>query len=107
MHPQSYIYIMTNPGRTVLYTGVTNNVDRRAAEHRTGLGGRFTSMYHVTKLVYYEVFDSIVDAIAREKQIKAGSRAKKLALIEKMNPQWNDLATRLAPDPGGMRPWEK
>jgi len=76
---------------TVLYTGMTNNLKRRAYEHRTGRGGGFTSRYNVTKLVYYEVFADALSAIAREKQIKAGSRQKKLDLVNEMNPEWNDL----------------
>jgi predicted GIY-YIG superfamily endonuclease len=65
-------------------------------EHRSGHGSKFTSKYNVTKLVYYEIYDSIIDAIAREKAIKAGSRAKKVALINKMNPAWNDLTVSVA-----------
>lgn len=91
MGRQYYIYIMTNKHNTVLYTGVTNNLRRRAYEHRTGRGGGFTSRYRATKLVYYEVFADAYSAIAREKQIKGGSRQKKLDLINEMNPEWKDL----------------
>lgn len=95
MNQQYYVYIMTNKYNTVLYTGVTNNLKRRVYEHRVGLGGRFTSKYHVTKLVYYEVFDDAYSAIAREKQIKGGSREKKFALINGMNSEWKDLYEEL------------
>jgi putative endonuclease len=88
---QYFIYILTNKHHTVLYTGVTNDLQRRIYEHRSGQGGAFTSRYHVHKLVYYETCSDVQAAIAREKQIKGGSRQKKLNLIEGMNPQWNDL----------------
>ncbi|MCB2209367.1 GIY-YIG nuclease family protein [bacterium] len=82
---------MTNQHDQVLYTGVTNDIYRRIKQHKGGKGGKFTSRYHLTKLVYYEVFDYIEDAITREKQIKAGSRQKKIDLVNEMNPDWNDL----------------
>lgn len=82
---------MTNKYHTVLYTGVTNDLKRRVFEHKTGVGGGFTSRYHITKLVYYEVALDVNSAIAREKQIKAGSRQKKLDLINGMNSEWQDL----------------
>jgi putative endonuclease len=82
---------MTNANNTVLYTGVTNNLYRRVLEHRSGKGGVFTSKYKVTKLVYYESGDDINAAIFREKQIKGGSRQKKIDLINSMNPEWKDL----------------
>ncbi|MEK9138650.1 MAG: GIY-YIG nuclease family protein [Bacteroidota bacterium] len=85
------VYIMTNKSNTVLYTGVTNNLVRRVYEHKQKLVKGFTSKYNVTKLVYYEASTDINSAIAREKQIKAGSRRKKIALIESMNPEWKDL----------------
>ena len=86
------IYIMTNKNNTVLYTGVTNNISKRVIEHKEKLhDGSFTSRYNINKLVYYEGFDHIEDAISREKQIKAGSRKDKIDLIEKMNPKWEDL----------------
>jgi putative endonuclease len=88
---QYYVYIMTNKHHTVLYTGVTNNLKRRVYEHKTGQGGSFTSRYNVNKLVYYQVTPDVKSAIAREKQIKAGSRQKKLDLINEMNPEWIDL----------------
>jgi putative endonuclease len=79
-----------------LYTGATANLSRRAFEHREGLVKGFTSAYGCKKLVWYAYYDLMVDAIAREKQIKGGSRAKKLALIESFNPEWNDLYDSLA-----------
>jgi len=82
---------MTNKYDTVLYTGVTNNLKRRVWEHKEGLGSLFTSRYRVTKLVYYEVYENINLAIAREKQIKGGSRQKKLDLVNGFNPDWHDL----------------
>jgi putative endonuclease len=91
MRKQYYVYIMTNQHNTVLYTGMTNDLQRRAYEHRTGRGGGFTSRYNVNKLVYYEGTGDVNAAIAREKQIKGGSRQKKLDLIEAMNPEWRDL----------------
>lgn len=92
MNSKSYfVYILTNRGNTVLYTGVTNNLVRRVYEHREKLLEGFTKRYNINKLVYYETFDSINDAIAREKQIKAGSRQKKLDLIRGLNPDWKDL----------------
>ena len=90
-----YIYIMTNFNNKVLYTGVTNNLIRRVYEHRTGMGGIFTKKYKVKKLVYYQETEDIQTALAREKQIKAGSRLKKIALIEEMNASWEDLYEKL------------
>ena len=86
-----YVYIMTNLHNTVLYTGVTNDLQRRVQEHKTGKGGVFTKKYNVTKLVYYECGDNVNVAIFREKQIKAGSRQKKVDLINRLNPEWKDL----------------
>jgi putative endonuclease len=86
-----WVYIMTNLSNTVLYTGVTNNLRRRVGEHKAGLGSAFTSKYKVHKLVFYERFVRITDAIAAEKRIKAGSRARKIKLIEERNPEWRDL----------------
>ena len=82
---------MTNIHNTVLYTGVTNNLARRVYEHKNELGGSFTKNYNIHKLVYYEVGDNIHFAIAREKQIKGGSRKKKIDLINNVNPEWKDL----------------
>jgi putative endonuclease len=90
-----YVYIMTNKYNTVLYTGVTNNLVRRVYEHKNGQGGYFTSKYKTNKLAYYEVCQDVKSAIAREKQIKGGSRKKKLDLINSMNSAWDDLYERL------------
>ena len=86
------VYIMTNKYHTVLYTGVTSDLHRRVWQHKTGQGSEFSSKYRTTKLVYFEVTDSIKAAIAREKKIKGGSRQKKLDLINSLNPEWRDLA---------------
>ncbi len=88
---QSYIYILTNKTNKVLYTGVTNNLIKRTYQHKSKIADGFTKRYNVNKLVYFEVFTDIRDAIAREKQIKAGSRQKKLTMINAMNPKWDDL----------------
>jgi putative endonuclease len=82
---------MTNVHNTVLYTGVTNDLQRRVLEHRSGKGTSFTKQYNITKLVYVESGDDINLAIMREKQIKAGSRKKKMDLIGSVNPEWKDL----------------
>ena len=95
MSEQYYVYIMTNKHNTVLYTGITNDLQRRAYQHRTGQGGGFTSRYKVVKLVYYEEAGDVNAASAREKQIKAGSRQSKIDLIQGMNPEWLDLYDEL------------
>ncbi len=82
---------MTNKSNAVLYTGVTSDLKKRVFEHKNKLVDGFTKKYNITKLVYCEEYECIEDAIAREKQIKAGSRRKKQALIEEMNPEYNDL----------------
>lgn len=86
-----FVYIMTNFTNTVLYTGVTNDLIRRVSEHRSSLNRGFTARYHVTKLVYFETYSDPVTAIAREKQIKAGPRKRKIDLVNRMNPTWGDL----------------
>ncbi len=86
-----FVYIMTNFLNEVLYTGVTSDLKRRVTEHKERKGKSFTSRYNTTKLVYFETFEDAYSAIAREKQIKAGSRQKKIDLINKMNPEWKDL----------------
>ena len=88
---QYWVYIMTNTSRT-LYAGVTNDLERRLYEHKHRLVPGFTSKYHITMLAYYEEFSDIREAIAREKQIKGWTRAKKITLIEGMNPAWTDLS---------------
>jgi len=95
MNRYYYIYIMTNKRNTVLYTGVTNDLKRRVYEHKEKLVEGFTKKYNITKLVYYEVFDSIENAISREKQIKGGSRQKKIKLINSMDKDWRDLYEEL------------
>ena len=88
---QYYVYIMTNKSKT-LYTGVTNDLQRRVFEHKNKLIGGFTKKYNITKLVWYQVTNELTSAIAREKQIKGWLRKKKIALIESMNPEWKDLS---------------
>jgi putative endonuclease len=83
---------MTNKNNTVLYTGITNDLQRRVYEHKNKMIKGFTSKYNVDKLVYYEFTNDVNSAIQREKQIKAGSRQKKIELIEKSNKGWNDLS---------------
>ncbi|MFA4991542.1 MAG: GIY-YIG nuclease family protein [Candidatus Omnitrophota bacterium] len=91
MYKQYYIYIMTNKYNTVLYTGVTNDLKRRVFEHKEGLVDGFTKKYRIKKLIYYEVSDNVESAISREKQIKGGSRVRKIKLIVGMNNNWKDL----------------
>ncbi|HEV2349424.1 MAG TPA: GIY-YIG nuclease family protein [Terriglobia bacterium] len=86
-----YVYILASKSRT-LYTGVTNNLERRVVEHRRKLVPGFTARYNINRLVFFEVFHDALDAIAREKQIKAWSRIKKIALIESTNRDWKDLS---------------
>jgi putative endonuclease len=95
MARQFYVYIIANPRKTVLYTGVTNDLVRRVWQHRNGHGGEFTARYHCSELVFYEVFRDSYNAIAREKQIKAGPRRRKIELIEQLNPEWRDLYEEL------------
>jgi len=93
---QPCVYIVASKLRGTLYTGVTANLPRRAFEHREGLVRGFSTKYGCKILVWYELHETMIDAITREKQIKGGSRAKKLALIEELNPGWNDLYETLA-----------
>jgi len=87
-----YVYMLTNQNKTVLYTGVTNNLARRVYEHKNHLDkGSFTAMYKEENLVYYEETTSVESAIEREKQIKGWNRKKKNKVIERMNPNWLDL----------------
>jgi len=95
MNKQYYVYIMTNKKNTVLYTGVTNDLRIRVYEHKEKLVGGFTKKYNVTKLVYYEILQDAENAIMREKQIKAGSRQKRICLINQMNKEWRDLYEEL------------
>ena len=91
MTRQYYVYIMANENNTVLYTGVTRDLKRRVYEHKEKLVGGFTKKYNVTKLVYYEIVEDVESAILREKQIKGGSRRKKIELITGVNKEWRDL----------------
>ena len=91
-----YIYILTNKNNTTLYVGVTANLLVRIQQHKEKHDKKsFTARYNLDKLVYYEAFQMIGDAIAREKQLKAGSRAKKIELIQSINPEWLDLYLEL------------
>jgi len=92
MEKQFYVYMMANRRHNVLYTGVTSDLFQRVWEHRHKTKKGFSARYNVDQLVYYEVWEDSYGAIGREKQIKGGSRAKKVALIEEMNAEWKDLA---------------
>ena len=89
---KAWTYITTNKANKVLYTGVTSNLKSRVKSHKTKkYPNSFTARYNASKLVWYQEFNSIIDARDREKQIKAGNRARKLKLIEDINPEWKDL----------------
>ncbi|MBQ2826131.1 MAG: GIY-YIG nuclease family protein [Clostridia bacterium] len=90
-----YVYILTNKTDTVMYIGVTNDLHRRLYEHKNEQIEGFTKRYHVHKLVYFERYSEINDAIAREKQLKHWIRAKKDQLVKKENPNWDDLGEKL------------
>jgi putative endonuclease len=90
-----WFYIMTNVSNRVLYAGVTNNILRRVQEHRTSKGSDFTSKYKVNKLVYVDKFQYIDQAIQKETQVKTWQRAWKVDMIEKLNPEWQDLTSTL------------
>ena len=87
----NYVYILSNKNKSVLYVGVTSNLERRLYEHRTERFVGFSKRYHLKELIYYEAFEHIRDAIQREKELKGWSRKKKVALIESINPHWDDL----------------
>ncbi|MDO8583905.1 MAG: GIY-YIG nuclease family protein [bacterium] len=87
-----FVYILTNKINTVLYIGVTNDLHRRVYQHRTKEADGFTARYNINKLVYYEATNDVHSAISREKQLKAGSRKKKIELIEQDNQTWRDLS---------------
>jgi putative endonuclease len=91
MSKEYYIYLLTNKRNNVLYAGVTNDLVRRIYEHKNKLQKGFTEKYNVDRLVYYEAYADIVDAITREKQIKGWSRKKKDDLVSQLNPEWKDL----------------
>ena len=88
---QGFVYILTNRQNKVLYTGVTSDLTKRIYEHKNKLIDGFTKKYNTNKLVYFEVFDDMIEAITREKQIKGWLRSKKIALIENNNSGWKDL----------------
>ena len=89
---QYYVYILANWDDSVLYIGVTNNLERRLYEHKNHLADGFTKKYNVDKLVYYEYTSDVYAALEREKQLKGWTRRKKMALVKKENPEWNDLS---------------
>ncbi len=89
---QYSVYLLTNKNNTVIYTGITSNLEKRMYQHKTKVYGGFTNKYNCSKLVYYEVFSNPVEAIQREKQIKSGSRMKKEQLINQENSKWEDLS---------------
>ena len=95
MNKQYYVYIMTNKYNSVLYTGVTDSLQKRTFQHKEKLVNGFTKRYKIVKLVFYEVYDDPVNAITREKKIKGGSRSKKMELINSMNNDWLDLSETL------------
>ncbi len=92
---QFCVYIMTNKYRNVLYTGVTSDLRSRVFQHKAKMVAGFTQRYNLNKLVYFEEIENALDAIKREKQLKSGSRQKKIDLINKANPEWQDLYNRL------------
>ena len=87
-----YVYILSNKYNTVIYTGITNNLERRLYEHKNKINQSFTSKYNIDKLVHFEYTTDVKSAIQREKQIKGMSRRKKNRLIDSINPKWNDLS---------------
>lgn len=99
MEHKGYIYFMTNVSNRVLYIGVTNSLKRRVSEHAQGMGSQFTHKYNCTKLVYFEVFPDIEQAITREKQLKHFKRAWKDELVNGVNPEWRDLGSEVVMDP--------
>jgi putative endonuclease len=93
-----WVYIITNRNHSVLYIGVTNSLSRRTWEHREGTGANFPAAYRCNKLIYYEHYTDVDEAIARETQIKKWSRTKKTDLIQRMNPSWLDLGSDVLAD---------
>jgi len=91
-----YVYMLTNKNNRVLYTGITNNLERRVYQHKNKLVKGFTEKYNVNRLVYFDYTRDVNAAIAREKQIKGWTRKKKNKLVEDMNPNWEDLYEKLA-----------
>ena len=95
MPRSGYVYILASRRKGTLYVGVTSALKQRVWRHRQGMGGGFTARYGVTRLVYYEMYDDMHTAIAREKQLKAWRRVWKIELIETKNPTWDDLYTKI------------
>lgn len=95
MQKYPVVYIMANKPKGTLYTGVTSDLVKRVYQHKNSLTPGFTTQYQCHLLVFYEMHENILNAISREKQIKAGSRKKKITLIENMNPFWKDLFNTL------------
>ncbi|HVG22983.1 MAG TPA: GIY-YIG nuclease family protein [Thermoanaerobaculia bacterium] len=91
-YKQYWVYMMTNRWHSVLYIGVTNSLEKRVCQHKNKVISGFTEQYNCDRLVYFEIYDEITQAVAREKQLKKWSRPKKELLIAQMNPQWDDLA---------------
>ena len=98
MSKQGYVYLLANKRNTTLYLGVTNDLKRRVAEHKLHINSGFTDKYNIEKLVYFEIHEQIHDAIQREKQLKKWRREWKDALINDLNPEWNDLAETIGVD---------
>ncbi len=92
---KSYVYILTNRRNGTLYTGITCYLEQRVWQHKQKMNKGFTKRYGIDKLVYYEIFDDVTEAILREKQIKKWERQWKMRLVEKFNPEWNDLYATL------------
>ena len=92
---QYYVYLICNKNNTTIYTGITSDIKRRIWEHKNKTTKGFSSKYNLYKLLYYEIYNDPENAIIREKQIKSGSREKKIELIESMNPKWIDLYDNL------------
>ena len=95
MKRQPAVYLLTNKPDGTLYTGVTGDLPRRMWQHRNKATKGFSARYNLTRLVYFELFEDMYEAISREKQIKAGSRKAKIELIERVNPEWRDLYTEV------------
>lgn len=102
MEGKGYIYFMTNKTNNVLYIGVTNSLKRRIAEHSEGRGSVFTSKYNCSKLVYFEIFPTIKQAVTRERQLKHFKREWKNQLVETINPKWQDLSESVIADADGV-----
>ncbi len=101
MHQPGYFYIITNVHHTVLYCCATNDLYKRVQEHKNRVySNSFSSRYNINKLVYFETYSLFADAFTKEKQVKAGSRKKKIALIESINPEWKDLLEHISENSG-------